>query len=162
MKNYTVFNSEGKILRYGSCPDNMLVDQASGEDEWVMEGVANDATHKVVGLNIVPKSKQELDDELFAQRKDTLPSFDPSLSDADIDKAISEYFLGRVDVARWRAEHASTLRARAYPPITDFIDAYVKITAGGEYAAEGQAQMNAHVAKCLQVKQRFTKPDETP
>jgi len=55
MKSFIVFNSEGVILRTGSCPDNMMVAQASGDDDWVMEGTANDAEQYVKGDKVVSK-----------------------------------------------------------------------------------------------------------
>ena len=47
MKNFIVYNSTGKILRTGSCPDNMVVAQTPDYDEWVIEGEADDLAQYV-------------------------------------------------------------------------------------------------------------------
>tara|TARA_B100001057_G_C22040546_1_gene640811 strand:- start:39 stop:428 length:390 start_codon:yes stop_codon:yes gene_type:complete len=54
MKNFVIYNSEGTILRTGSCPDEVFALQRMG-DEIIMEGVANDATQCVVDGVIVDK-----------------------------------------------------------------------------------------------------------
>lgn len=54
MKNFVIYNSEGTILRTGSCPDEMFAIQRIG-DEIIMEGVADDATKCVVDGVIVNK-----------------------------------------------------------------------------------------------------------
>jgi len=45
MKNYIVYDSTGKILRTGTCPDEMMEIQAHEPGELVMEGIANDLIH---------------------------------------------------------------------------------------------------------------------
>ena len=54
MKNFVIYNSEGTILRTGSCPDEAFALQRHG-NELIIEGVANDATQCVVGGAIVDK-----------------------------------------------------------------------------------------------------------
>lgn len=57
MKDFIVYNTEGKILRTGSCPDDMVKLQG----ELVMEGKANDIEHKIVKGKVAKKTKKELD-----------------------------------------------------------------------------------------------------
>ena len=46
MKNYIIYNQDGKIQRTGSCPENVFSLQAMNGD-FVMEGKADDATQKI-------------------------------------------------------------------------------------------------------------------
>jgi len=64
MKNFIVYNSKGKILRTGSCPDDMMEIQA-GENEFVMEGIANDIKHRIKDGEIIEyiKTPEEIEDE---------------------------------------------------------------------------------------------------
>lgn len=55
MKNYIVYNADGKILKTGICPDNMIDAQAG--DHYSMEGIADDATQKIADGMIVDKVK---------------------------------------------------------------------------------------------------------
>lgn len=50
-----------------------------------------------------------------------------------------------------QATEYQRLRARAYPPITDYLDAVVK---------NDQQQLQQYIDACLQVKERFPKPKE--
>ena len=59
MKNYIVYNSSGKILRTGTCPDEMMEIQAREPGELVMEGVANDLIHYIKNGQIKEKKKRE-------------------------------------------------------------------------------------------------------
>ncbi len=59
MKNFIVYDSKGNILRAGSCQDGDILLQA-GNGEFVMEGIADDATQMIVDGEIV--SKPELTD----------------------------------------------------------------------------------------------------
>ena len=54
MKNFLVYDDEGVILRSGYCKDSDLSMQA-GAGEYVLEGVADDATKMVVDGRIVDK-----------------------------------------------------------------------------------------------------------
>jgi chromosome segregation ATPase len=63
MANYYVFNPSdpsGKILRYGTCPPEMIAKQA-GPGEVAKEGIANDATQKIVVGAVVSKTQEEID-----------------------------------------------------------------------------------------------------
>lgn len=52
-------------------------------------------------------------------------------------------------------------RALHYPDPREFLDAQVKINSGdAALAAEGQAQLDAYVAGCLEVKTIYPKPEE--
>lgn len=51
------------------------------------------------------------------------------------------------------------LRTAAYPPIADFIDGMVKINSPDpDVQAEGDAQVQAYCAACLEIKAQFPKP----
>jgi hypothetical protein len=54
MKSFVIYNSEGTILRTGSCPDEVFALQCHGS-ELIMEGAANDAIQCVVDGVIVDK-----------------------------------------------------------------------------------------------------------
>ena len=47
MRKFIVFDSQDKILRTGSCQNSTFELQASNPGEYIMEGVADDATQKV-------------------------------------------------------------------------------------------------------------------
>jgi len=57
---YIVYNQKGKILRTGTCSNVDFLLQA-GEDEFIMEGTANDARQKIVNGRIVDKTPQEIE-----------------------------------------------------------------------------------------------------
>ena len=57
---YIVYNQKGKILRTGTCSNVDFLLQA-GEDEFIMEGKANDARQKIVNGRIVDKTPQEIE-----------------------------------------------------------------------------------------------------
>ena len=49
-------------------------------------------------------------------------------------------------------------RAAEYPPMADYLDAQVKLNSGiPELMAEGQAQLDAYIAACLAVKEKYPK-----
>lgn len=51
-------------------------------------------------------------------------------------------------------------RAMEYPPITEYLDAQVKLNSGDEaLRTAGQAQLEAYYAACLAVKARHPKPE---
>lgn len=53
------------------------------------------------------------------------------------------------------------LRLRAYPDYREYLDAQVKINSGSpELVAEGEAQQQAYIQACLEVKKRYPKPAE--
>lgn len=53
-------------------------------------------------------------------------------------------------------------RAAAYPPVTEYLDAQVKINSGdADMVAAGQAQLEAYYQACLTVKAEYPKPEET-
>lgn len=54
MINFIVYNSEGDILRTGTCPGSMI-DLQAGDGEYVIEGVANDATNRISNGVVVDK-----------------------------------------------------------------------------------------------------------
>jgi len=62
MKRYIVHNPKGKILRGGTCPDEMFKEQA-GPGEFVLEGIANDVTQKIVNDKVVNKTLYEIEQD---------------------------------------------------------------------------------------------------
>ena len=60
MKRFIIYSSNGVILRTGACPDEVFALQRSG-DELIMEGVADDATQRIVDGEVV--AKPDLTDE---------------------------------------------------------------------------------------------------
>lgn len=62
---FIVYRKEtGKILRTGSCPSSVFSLQAdSTKDEFVIEGIANDITQKVIDGKIVDKTPDEIEGE---------------------------------------------------------------------------------------------------
>jgi hypothetical protein len=58
MSNFIVYNSEGKILRTGSCPISHVEIQAN-EGEFVMLGDADDALHMIVDEQVVEQPTPE-------------------------------------------------------------------------------------------------------
>jgi hypothetical protein len=66
--NYIVYDINGKILRTGQCPYDMVALQAGNEGEFVAEGVADDSLHQIDIENKViiekpKKTKKEIDEE---------------------------------------------------------------------------------------------------
>ena len=63
MKNFIIYNQKGEILRTGYCLPNTFYLQAN-ENEFVMEGKANDVTQKITNAGIkgkvVDKTPQEI------------------------------------------------------------------------------------------------------
>jgi len=93
MKKFIIYDSAGKILRTGACPDNDYELQCSA-DEFIMEGVADDESQMVVEGQIVNKPANSVEPELViwqnkAQRNELLretdwtQANDSPLSDAD-------------------------------------------------------------------------------
>ena len=79
-KNYIVFNIDGKILRTGGCPEFLVEAQAHGEDEYVIEGITDDAVDKIEieefddkGKPVKVKVKKKTQAELEAEKPVELP-----------------------------------------------------------------------------------------
>lgn len=62
MKNYIIYNNNGKILRIGSCSDDCFNLKAQ-KDELIIEGSADDCTQKVVNDKVVDKTPEEIASE---------------------------------------------------------------------------------------------------
>jgi hypothetical protein len=118
-------------------------------------GEYDKALYKIVKGTAVLKTEIEQTDYQYNLVKDTIPPPEATLTDALID----QYFYGKVDVQQWKKEHYAILRKRSYPPIEELIDAQVKLHSGEKSVADsGQAQIDAYVQKCLEVKQTYSKP----
>lgn len=59
MKQYIVHNGNGEFLRTGICPDDMFELQAQN-DEFVIEGTANDIEYRVMDGKIIRKTEAEI------------------------------------------------------------------------------------------------------
>lgn len=69
-----------------------------------------------------------------------------------------EVYSKQESVDEWIKNRYYQLRALAYPAITDFIDALVKINSGDdELSAKGAIELQEHVNKCLAIKSDFPK-----
>ena len=65
MSNFIIYNSDGKILRTGSCPASHVEIQAN-DGEFVMSGDADDSLHMVVDGQVVQQPDPEpLADEVL-------------------------------------------------------------------------------------------------
>lgn len=72
-----------------------------------------------------------------------------------IDDKIEKYWLEIVEPPK----DYSQLRMAEYPPITEYLDAQVKINSGVEaLVVEGQAQEQFYFDACLAVKAKYPKP----
>ena len=148
MPIYQIYDDDGVILRTVNCPENMIDSQVIIGHEFYVEGQGNDQDHKIIGDEIIKKTDGEKADELFERRKGTSPRIGPDLNDEEVDLIISEYFLGRIDVGKWRIENYGLLRKRAYPDTAGYLDGIVK----GD-----QDQIDKYRAECMAVKKRFPK-----
>jgi hypothetical protein len=71
---------------------------------------------------------------------------DPTITAPTLDEIRSEY--QRIE-DEFNYKEYQRLRAAAYPPIEDYLDAVVK---------NDQSQIDAYIAACLAVKQQYPKP----
>lgn len=58
--NLIIYDNTGKILRQIQCPSTLSLLQAK-KGEFVMEGVANDSTQKIVAGKVVDKTPEEIE-----------------------------------------------------------------------------------------------------
>lgn len=81
MKNFIVYNGQGKILRVGCCQDNTFYLQAK-DDEFVIEGKADAATQKVINVGVkgkvVDKTPVEIEAEKPTLRAPVSPEQQPA------------------------------------------------------------------------------------
>lgn len=64
MKTFIVYDSDGRILRTGTCQDNDFAKQAKAK-EFVMEGTANDVTQKIVDGRVMNRTAEEMPKPTF-------------------------------------------------------------------------------------------------
>lgn len=155
---YTIYNkTTSEINRVIDCDENMIDVQLQLDEDYI-EGNSDDIKQKVENGKIVDKTQTELDDYNFELIKDTIPDIDVTLSDEDLDIMLDEYFIGRVDIEQWKFDNYNILRKRYYPRHDNFIDAYVKINSNiPELKIQGEEQMNNHIEKSLNIKNKFPK-----
>lgn len=72
MKYFIVYNFQGRILRTGFCQDRMFFMQAC-DNEFVMEGRANDATQKIEKVGIFGRIVDKSPEEIEAEKQPRLP-----------------------------------------------------------------------------------------
>ncbi len=156
-KSYFIYDDEtGEIRRQFSGPIEWAVLQLA-DDEFCIEAEGDITDFKVVNGEVVPKDQSEKDDLLYQERIGSFPSFFSS-TDTDIDTAISDYFLGRVDIQQWKTENYTFLRKAFYPEMGESLDAQVKLSSTDPLLqAAGQAQLDQYSADCMAVKARFPK-----
>lgn len=101
MKDFIIYNYAGNILRTGSCGDSDLGLQKQ-ENEFVMEGKANDVTQKIEGRGIGPHREWGLErhvvdkspEEIEAEKPPEMPE---SKRPAHITKGQLQSILQRLD-----------------------------------------------------------------
>lgn len=158
--NYMIYDSRsGEILRGVACTEEDIKKQL-GNNELFLKGNVNDSKYKVVGGQFVPYTQTEKDVKTFELIKNTQPTtIHKDMTDAEIDQAISKYFMGRVNIQIWKRENYAYLRKRFYPDVEDFIDAQVKLNSKDPTdVSKGQSQLQNYYDQCLAVKARFQKP----
>lgn len=72
MKKFIVYNERGKILRVGRCQNIDFYIQAK-ENEFVMEGMADEATQKIINVGIAGKVFNKTPQEIEAEKPPELP-----------------------------------------------------------------------------------------
>jgi hypothetical protein len=60
---YIVYDTSGRIIRYGVCPENDFLNQAHNPGETVMEGEADDSKHCIVDGEVVEFSAEKKEEE---------------------------------------------------------------------------------------------------
>ena len=125
MKNFIIYDKEGTIKRIGVCPDNQVKIQPQ-ENEFVIEGISDGISQKIVDGKIVDKTEVENNDYIYEMRKDSFPKLDFTLTDEEIDQQINEYYIGKVDVQQWKKDNYDWLRKQSYPNIEDQLDSLMK------------------------------------
>lgn len=86
-------------------------------------------------------------------------------NDDDINSVIQKHindFKLSISIEQWKVNNYSDLRRWAYPSFEEYLDAMVKISAGGETKTEGESQLNDYYTKCISVKERFPKVQVEP
>lgn len=79
-------------------------------------------------------------------------------SDADLLLIIQGFIGEGQDAVAWTKVNYSDLRRWAYPDLSEYIDAQVKIASGdADLEVAGRDQLADYNAKCLSVKSRFPK-----
>lgn len=73
MKKFIVYNTQGRILRTGTCQDGNFERQAKRPDEFVLEGTADDLLQKISGGKVSAKPTQEVDSDNARQKKTPEP-----------------------------------------------------------------------------------------
>lgn len=160
MKKYTIINCTTKeILRQVTCSENSAAKQINN-DEILIEGHYSSKQYKIVDGIAVELTETEKEDVLYNERISCHPPyFDITLTDEELNAAIEEYYLNRVNAEEWRIANYVFLRKLSYPDFKgEFLDGMVKISKGtSSQQPKGQAQLEQYYADCLAVKQRFPK-----
>lgn len=161
MNEITVFNKEtAEIIRHVRCQPDTMEHQVNAKEGYVL-GHYDKMTYKIDPVDMVAilLSEEEQADTLYETRvKLGFNLGDKSLTDEALNTQVYDFFLGKKNVAVWRVENYSRLRAFFYPETAEKTDAEVKIGSGiDEYVAEGNLQLQQYYSDCIDVKIRFAK-----
>lgn len=72
MINYIVYLSNGKIIETGTCQQEWLASKAVGEDQYVMQGIADAATQKVQDGRLIDRQENDFVEELTDRERNKL------------------------------------------------------------------------------------------
>jgi len=156
MGNFIIYNTEGYILRTGSCPDSMIKNQIV-DGEFVISGEADQETQKIVNHLVFDKTQTEIDEYRLTRQHMKRLYFTGVENDKELNQIISDHFYALIDVVQWRVENYALLRKAFYPPIDNFNDAQVKKKHTDKYGVEGADQEELYLIECEAVKLRFPK-----
>ena len=157
MGNFIIYNTEGYILRTGSCPDSMIKNQIV-DGEFVISGEADQETQKVVNHIVCDKTQTEIDEYRLTRQHMKRLHFTGTETDKELNQTISEHFYGLVDPEQYRIEHYVWIREKFYPHIRDYLDAQVKSrSTKDDERIKGKEQLATYDAACWAVKERFPK-----
>lgn len=157
MKNYIVYNKEGKILKTGTCTDDSLHLKAQ-EGEFIIEGEADDRYQRVVDGKVVDILDEELKQkeiETYLRRPSKLIH---RMNENNIDDILKDNLKDDELVEKFKKDNYSLLRQKFYPDHLELIDAEVKIKSENEdLQNQGKLQKDKYYSDCLKVKERFPK-----
>jgi len=151
-KDFTIYNTvTGKILRRVTCPEEQGRVQAWGANEDLVTG-RFDKTYRINPETFEAESLVLPYPDVPAYHMHDLKQY--CNNDTALNHAIAN--IGE-DPSSYRLTYWRVFRTWAYPPIEDYLDAQAKLI-DPTRAAEGQIQLNAYLAQCIETKTRFPKP----
>ena len=153
MTYFAVYSlTTGDIHRIGSCPlGEFKLQIRINEGIIQIYGPIDDAQYKVT-----PEGSLRLKDIPYASITDVISA----IPDGDLDEVISR-MLQTNDISmisQWKLDNYRILRTPLYPPITDYIDAQVKLSSNNPVmVTKGQQEITLYNTCSLAVKERFPK-----